>query len=85
MGRGLSTLQRDLLMVLQEYPKPGNYGPKFARPRDLIAALGLENTAATRAAVSKALRRLAERDLLTVYRAEVRLQGNGYRYGPAIG
>lgn len=86
MGRGLSPLQLRLIEALRTYPQAGRYGTTvYARPKDLIAALGLENTAATRTAVSKSLRRLAKKGLISVWVAGVRLQGSGYRYGPPIG
>ncbi|TFF27524.1 MarR family transcriptional regulator [Jiella endophytica] len=85
MGRGLSPLQRNLLAALEHYSNTGNHMPAFARAEDLIKALGLKNTASTQAATSRALRRLAERGLITIYVAKIHRQGPGYRYGPRIG
>lgn len=83
MGRGLSELQKNILTVLEEHPKVSRFtgGPLYARPRDIIEALGMANTATSRVSVSKALRRLADRGLVQVYVAQVALQGKGYRYG----
>ena len=48
MGRGLSSLQKDILKVLETYPRgpseDGVYSEELARPRDILDGLGFERT-----------------------------------------
>ena len=84
MGKGLSSLQKDILQVLGHAPRAAR-APELCRhgewiPRDIIEALGRENTASNRVAVSKALSRLIERGLVDARRGQLCTQGSGYRY-----
>lgn len=81
---GLSALQHDILAVLDGWPAleeclPGSLGA-WARPSDIIAALGRPRTAATRAAVSKALARLHERGIVARASGELVIVGKSFRY-----
>jgi hypothetical protein len=85
MGRGLSQLQRDILDVLGGFP---SYEQALARPGTrrmastgrVIDALGRDRTNANYAAISKALHRLVERDLVVPFVAQCALPGKGRRY-----
>jgi Fe2+ or Zn2+ uptake regulation protein len=57
MGRGLSTLQLQILAALEQLSEE-------ARPKDIMTMLNRESTNANRVAVSKALCRLVERGLV---------------------
>ena len=52
----------------------------WVRPRDILNALGRASTASNRAAVSRALRRLWERDLIEVGHGEIMSAGKSYLY-----
>ena len=65
MEKGLSPFQKDILAALKKWPSlerqpPGGDLSAWARPRDILRALGRPSTAATRAGVAKALARLCE-------------------------
>jgi hypothetical protein len=73
MGRGLSDLQIDILATVAASARPLSTG-------DIRRALGLPATPASRAALSRALRRLAERRELVVLLPGVARPGWGYLY-----
>ena len=73
MGRGLSDLQREILATVEASSNPLTAG-------DIRDAMGLPSTPASRASLSRSLRRLVERKELVALVAEVCLTGNGYRY-----
>ena len=85
MGRGLSQLQKAILEVLDTFP---SYEDALADPSmknmastsKVITTLGRPLNNANYAAVSKALNRLVERDLVVPFVAMVMLQGKGRRY-----
>ena len=62
MGRGL--LQHDILAVLDKQRG-------WSRPKDILAALNREPTATNRVAISKALKRLWQRELIDLATPEV--------------
>jgi predicted transcriptional regulator len=74
MGRGLSPLQHEILAVLKA--RRGGW----ARPKDVIDALGREPTSSNRTVVSKALDRLEVRGLVEVGHGAIRNVGNSYLY-----
>jgi hypothetical protein len=82
MGKGPSPLQKDILAVLAEWPagREGLNLKTWARPRDIIQRLGRAPTPATRTAVSKALGRLWQRELVAVARGEIANVGCSYFY-----
>lgn len=88
MGRGLSPLQRKILVTLEQFQRePGaedahrqRFIGDMAAPSDIIRALGLDPTPANRAAMSRSLARLEARGLVTSYRACIGRPGNGSRY-----
>ena len=84
MGKGLSPLQRDILAVLHEWPSWAEARPHYigdwARPVQIISRLGLPVTMATRVAVSRALLRLCQRELVVRASGEILSVGKGYRY-----
>ena len=88
MGRGLSQLQTAILMVLDAAPHsdrgPDRYGAQYIghmpTTGEIMDALGRPKNNTNYAAVSKALRRLEARGLITSYRAQARLRGNALRY-----
>ena len=86
MGRGLSELQRAILDILPDDPRPvpeGRYAGAL-RPTDIIEALGLPANGTARASVSRALARLSQRGLVLVWQPSfIRWQGNGFRYTKA--
>jgi predicted transcriptional regulator len=73
MGRGLSDLQMDILAAVAASDRPLPTG-------DIRAALDLPATRASRAALSRALRRLVERRELAALQPEVARPGWGYLY-----
>ena len=85
MGRGLSQLQKAVLEVLDTFP---SYEQALADPSikgmastgRVIDALGRPRDNVSYAAVSKALNRLVERDLVVPFVAGVMLRGKGRRY-----
>jgi hypothetical protein len=87
MGKGLSSLQHDILGVLENWPSfedatlsaPGSIGC-WAKPGDIIQALGRSKSPASRAAMSKALLRLHQRGLVARAAGEVAAAGMGFRY-----
>jgi hypothetical protein len=93
VGKGLSSLQRDILEILERFKLPRKCRQpstwmvivwvfsiaKLARPKDIIEAFGRKNTASDRVAVSKALARLIARGLVDGY-SGLLAQGRGYRY-----
>ena len=82
MGRGLSKLQHGILDFLATLPEPeGNLiTVGYARPKEIIDALGGDRTPAQYASVSKALKRLEQRGLIRSVSGQVASQGKGYRY-----
>ncbi len=83
MGRGLSPLQKSILSALEAYPREQGDGEgisRLAASTDLIRAVGREPTRNNRAAMSRALARLAKRGLVEAWSAEVKLPGAGHRY-----
>ena len=95
MGRGLSKLQIEILAVLVHYrtseeveaATPDAYGHIFIgdlpRPSTILDTLGRPRTSANFVVVSKALKRLLDRDLVTAQCGWLRTQGSGYRYAAA--
>ena len=73
MGRGLSDLQRDILDTVAASGRPLSAG-------DIRAAMAIPSTPASRASVSRALRRLVDRQELVALVPEVSITGRGYRY-----
>lgn len=82
MAKGLSALQKGILEVLRNQSPQceSQWWRETWRPVDIIAALGRENTASNRVAVSKALSRLIDRGLVDYGRYARATQGMGYRY-----
>jgi hypothetical protein len=89
MDKGLSELQRAILDALKGFPsvtlaqmgRPGfHHIGDWARPKDILAALGREPTNANRAVISRALARLVDRNLVAMARGQLRSQGNGARF-----
>ena len=71
MEKGLSPFQKDILAALEEWPSLGQQPAggdlsTWARPRDILRALGRPSTPATRVGVMKALARLCERGVVAV-------------------
>ena len=84
MGKGLSSLQHEIIRVLESAERPAR-APSWCRhgewiPRDIIEALGRENTASNRAVISRALSRLADRGFVGARHGQLCTQGRGYRY-----
>jgi hypothetical protein len=86
MGKGLSPLQEDVLAVLKEFPALEEFPATgaislatWARPRDILAALGREPTSSNRTAISKSLNRLCERGLVAAARGQL-YTGKGLKY-----
>jgi DNA-binding MarR family transcriptional regulator len=83
MARGLSPLQTEILTMAEARAigRTGDAGRigNWARPGDIIERLALPPTNVTRPSVSRALRRLCERDLV------VRASGQVCRSGSPIG
>jgi hypothetical protein len=73
MGRGLGNLQRDILATVAASARPLSTG-------DIRRALALPATPASRASLSRALRRLVERRELVALQPEVARSGRGYLY-----
>jgi len=85
MGKGLSPLQKEILAVLENWPSleqqpPGDSLKGWARPHAIIRGLGRPNTPATRAAVSKALKRLCQRGLVASEYAQMYNPGKSRFY-----
>ena len=84
MGRGLSSQQRDILKVLERFPRgprqDGLFDKELARPGDILDALGVERTPVRYASVSRALKRLSRRGLINMYDTEEWLPGKSYLY-----
>ena len=90
MGKGLSPLQRQVLEVLSgfptlrraDYPTGSESVPRadHARPVDILRALHRPLTPANRVSMSKALRRLWERDEIARTYGRLADVGRGYRY-----
>jgi predicted transcriptional regulator len=81
MARGL---QDQILEALASFPSyeqlVGADLSEWAMPGDIRKKLGRENTAATRVALSKALKRLHERGLVARASGEVAAVGQAFRY-----
>jgi hypothetical protein len=66
MGKGLSTLQKDILAVLEEFPSREDFPEhgfsitSWARRGQILKRLGRPPTASNRVAISKALARLEQ-------------------------
>lgn len=83
MGKGLSPMQEAILDALPDNPRPTPNGTFSGamRPTDVIEALGLPRTNASRASVSRSLARLVQRGLVQDWQPTfVAWQGSGYRY-----
>jgi hypothetical protein len=88
MGKGLSPLQTEILAVLEQWPSlekqravGGSYDlSTWARPRDIIRALGRPSTPTTRTSVSRALARLCDRGVVTAASGQLAIAGKGFRY-----
>jgi hypothetical protein len=90
MGKGLSSLQRQVLEVLSGFPtlKRADYPTReertpradYARPVDILRALHRPLTPANRVSMSKALRRLWERDEIARLHGQLCSVGKGYGY-----
>lgn len=81
MGKGLSPMQEAILDALPEDPRPtpdGNFSGGV-RLTDVIEALGLPRTNASRASVSRSLARLCNRGLVLAWQGMFAV-GRGYRY-----
>jgi hypothetical protein len=87
MGRSRSSLQRDILAVLEEWPTfelaeaeaPGSV-KDWALPRDIIGRLGLPKTGSTRATISRALLRLHQKGLVARASGELADVGKSFHY-----
>ena len=81
MGKGLSPMQEAILEALPDDPRPTPDGTFSGgmRPTDVIEALGLPRTNASRASVSRSLARLCERGLVLAWQGMFAV-GRGYRY-----
>jgi hypothetical protein len=85
MGKGLSPLQVQVLEVLSGFPTLKRTAPHvvltdYARPVDILRALHRPLTPASRVRMSKALRRLCERDEIVRMHGQLASVGKGYRY-----
>jgi hypothetical protein len=85
MGKGLSPLQVQVLEVLSGFPTVKRTAShvvltNYARPVDILRALHRPLTPASRVSMSKALRRLCERDEIARLQSQLANVGNGYRY-----
>ena len=77
----LSKMQKEIIAFLATTPAPfGNTLPGLPRTGDIIDALARERTASSYAAISKALRRLEERGLVSSVAPSMALRGKGLRY-----
>lgn len=85
MGRGLSAMQKQILDTLPyRGPSYSSLRPDQAmRPVEILAILGLPNTNANRASISRSLAALWRRARVLKWGADVALQGSGYRYTKA--
>jgi len=87
MNRGLSSLQTDILAVLDQWPsfekataaRPAQRDD-WAVPRDIIERLELPKNAVTRASLSRALSRLHKRGLVARAFGQLVSVGRSYRY-----
>jgi DNA-binding MarR family transcriptional regulator len=81
MGKGLSPMQEAILEALPDDPRPTPDGTFSGgmRPTDVIEALGLPRTNASRASVSRSLARLCERGLVLAWQGMFAV-GRGCRY-----
>lgn len=87
MGKGLSPLQSSILAALREYPTyegslQGDHVSikNWARPKDILAVLGIKAAPSTRAILSRALERLYRRGLVAKFHAAFAEAGNSARY-----
>jgi hypothetical protein len=77
----LSKMQKEILVVLATMPQPvGDKITGLPGTGNIIDALRRQRTASSYAAISKALRRLEERGLVSGCRSTVALPGLGLRY-----
>lgn len=81
MGKGLSPMQEAILDALPDDPRPTPDGTFSGgmRPTDVIEALGLPRTNASRASVSRSLARLCDRGLVLAWQHMFAV-GRGYCY-----
>jgi len=81
MGKGLSPMQEAILGTLPDDPRPTPDGTfsRGMRPTDVIEALGLPRTNASRASVSRSLARLYDRGLVLAWQGMFAV-GRGYSY-----
>lgn len=86
MGKGLSPMQEAILEALPDDPRPTPDGTFSGgmRPTDVIEALGLPRTNASRASVSRSLARLHARGLVLAWEGMFAV-GNGYCYTKSAG
>ena len=79
-------MQEAILCTLPDDPRPTPDGTFSGgmRPTDVIKALGLPRTNASRASVSRSLARLSERGLVLAWKGMFAV-GNGYRYTKRAG
>lgn len=87
MDKSLSALQRDILVVLEQWPSfelaesaaPGNVNA-WALPRDIIRGLGKPKTRSTQATISRSLLRLHEKGLVARASGELAEVGKAFHY-----
>lgn len=92
MGRGLSLFQKQIMSVLggfvsyEDSIRQDEVDMRhWARPRDILAALGMGSTAQNRATLTRALDRLVSRGLVARGYGYIRSPGNGARYSRKLG
>lgn len=86
MGKGLSPMQEGILDVLPDDPRPTTDGTFSGGMRltDVIEALGLPRTNASRASVSRSLARLSQRGLVLAWMGMFSV-GGGFSYTKKAG
>jgi DNA-binding MarR family transcriptional regulator len=85
----LSKVQKEILSYLAQTPQPEalDYGHRIhhlPRTGDIIDALGRPRTPSNYAAISKALKRLEERGLVSSYQSEAAHRGKGLAYALTV-
>lgn len=80
MGKGLSSLQRDILVALALFPAFEDGRCVWAMPGEILDTLDRRATPANQVALSKALKRLHERGLVARASGEFADVGKAFRY-----
>jgi hypothetical protein len=86
----LSGVQKEILSYLATTPQPEVLGDGYRihhlpRTGNIIDALGRPRTSSNYTAISKALKRLEERGLVSSYQSEAAHRGKGLAYALTVG